>query len=491
LVIYGANNTLKNNAIAGSKYNFRAEGIQDIDTSNTVNGKPIRYLVHEKDLIIDSSFDVGYLGIVNSRNITVRDLILTNNLEGILLDHSSDSKIENVTILNCETGIYLKSTSNNAVTNNNASNNYITGIYLQNASDNFISNNNVSNNSIGIYLWDCSNNNILTYNTVNFNSFYGIGFFNALNNNIYLNNFNNSWNVRPSGQTNTSWNSTSKINYQYSDTDYSNYLGNYWSDYNGSDNDNDGIGDTSYSIDSHHDYRPLMQPWENYFAPPENQLPIAQFTCVPPNPAVNETVSFNASESYDLDGFISLCEFEFGDGTNGTGEVLAHAYSSVGEYTVNLTVTDNEGATNRTSQVIRVFPDVPYFDTEPGTYPSICGTHNGTIEMTHTVNVSEIFIYSCVGTGGHIKYAKIWNASWGGTEAHWSGYTGDWHTCSFDKNFTLVAGETYNYTIYTGSYSQVHHKPELLTAKGWITCTEFTDVNGKRYCTWIPAIRLE
>lgn len=154
------NNTLRNNTISGSKYNFHAEGIQDIDTSNKINGKPIRYLVHEKDLIIDSSWGVGYLGLVNSRNITVRDLILTNNLEGILLDHSRDSKIENVTVLNCETGIDLKSSSNNTITNNNALNNS-GGIYFQNSSDNFISNNNLSNNTIGIYFWDYSNTNIL------------------------------------------------------------------------------------------------------------------------------------------------------------------------------------------------------------------------------------------------------------------------------------------------------------------------------------------
>jgi len=268
LVIYGFNNTLRNNTISrSSKYNFHAEGIQDIDTSNKINGKPIRYLVHEKDLIIDSSWDVGYLGIVNSRNITVRDLVMTNNVEGILLDHSWDSKIENVTVLNCETGIDLKSSSNNTITNNNAlNNNNNGGIYFQNSSDNFIFNNNLLNNTIGIYFWDYSNNNTLTYNTVNFNSYYGIGFSDALSNNIYLNNFNNSKNVRPSGQTDTSWNSTSKISYTYSSEQYNNYMGNYWSDYNGSDSDNDGIGDTHFNIDSHQDYRPLMLPWENYFA---------------------------------------------------------------------------------------------------------------------------------------------------------------------------------------------------------------------------------
>ncbi len=397
--ISGSNNTLRNNTISRSnKYNFHAEGIQDIDTSNKINGKPIRYLVHEKDLIIDSSLDVGYLGIVNSENITVRDLILANKSEGILLDHSSDSKIENVTIFNCEWGIYLKSSSNNTVTNNKASNDS-TGIYLQNASDNFISNNNASNNTIGIYLWDYSNNNTLAYNTVNFNSYYGIGFSDALSNNIYLNNFNNSKNVRPSGQTDTSWNSTSKISYTYSSEQYNNYMGNYWSDYNGSDSDNDGIGDTHFNIDSHQDYRPLMLPWENYFA------------------------------------------------------------SSV-------------------------------FDTEVGTYPSIMGTHTGTITPSHNITVSKLYTYPCAGTGGHTETIGLYENRELIANGTWTGYQSDWHNIAITPSVILQAGHMYNYTIVTGSYPQVLHAASKEVTGGTITCTSFVDTNGKTYSDWIPAIRL-
>ena len=61
-----------------------------------------------------------------------------------------------------------------------------------------------------------------------------------------------------------------KKTYIYKGKTYENYLGNYWSDYNGTDENNDGIGDTHYPIDSDNDNYPLMKPFENYFAPTEN-----------------------------------------------------------------------------------------------------------------------------------------------------------------------------------------------------------------------------
>ena len=135
---------------------------------------------------------------------------------------------------------------------------------------------------------------------------------------------------------------------------------------------------------------------------------------------------------------------------------------------------------------------VPVFDTGEGTYPSISGTHKGTITPSTDIPVHKMYTYPCIGTGGHSEYVKIWNATWEGVEAYWDGYTGDWHNIVFSEPFTLKSGETYSYTIITGSYPQIHHTDELEveSGTGTIRCTEFVDINGNVYTEWIPAIKL-
>ena len=140
---------------------------------------------------------------------------------------------------------------------------------------------------------------------------------------------------------------------------------------------------------------------------------------------------------------------------------------------------------------IEIIPEEAIFDTgsplDP--YPSISGTHNGTITPNKTIIATKLYTYPCPGTGGHTEYARIWNKTWSAT-ATWEGYVGAWHNITFDKTVVLLAGETYNITIVTGSYPQIHHTSALLTPYGWINCTEFTDANGNKYDDWIPAIML-
>jgi len=86
----------------------------------------------------------------------------------------------------------------------------------------------------------------------------------------------------------------------------------------------------------------------------KNEPPIASFTYSPQSPFVEQIIRFDASSSFDTDGMIKKYEWEFGDGANATGKVVTHSYSETGDYTVTLTVTDDEGARNSTTKTVTV-----------------------------------------------------------------------------------------------------------------------------------------
>ncbi|MBL7185672.1 MAG: S8 family serine peptidase [Phycisphaerae bacterium] len=80
-----------------------------------------------------------------------------------------------------------------------------------------------------------------------------------------------------------------------------------------------------------------------------NRGPSASFTYSPGDPTVDQVVTFDGSSSSDPDGTITDYSWDFGDGSNldtESGANPSHSYSSSGQYTVALTVTDNAGATD-------------------------------------------------------------------------------------------------------------------------------------------------
>jgi PKD repeat protein len=97
-----------------------------------------------------------------------------------------------------------------------------------------------------------------------------------------------------------------------------------------------------------------MGEWTAVLVGGENQPPVASFTRSPGNPLVGEQVVFDASPSHDADGVIAEYEWDLGDGATATERVVRHAYAAAGEYTVTLTVTDDDGLTDSTSRSVRV-----------------------------------------------------------------------------------------------------------------------------------------
>jgi len=199
-----SNNTLHGNSMSGNRYNFGVHGnslshyIHVIDTSNTVDGELIYYWVCQQDKMITGN--AGFVGVVNSTNITIKDVTLTNNRHGVLFAYTENSRIENVTASNNRHGIYLLNSSNNTLNNNNANSNGDSGwlgnigygIYLLNSSNNTLVNNDANlNDVVGILLHEPSNYNMLVGNNASNNEF-GIYLSSSSNNTLTNNTASNN-----------------------------------------------------------------------------------------------------------------------------------------------------------------------------------------------------------------------------------------------------------------------------------------------------------
>lgn len=103
----------------------------------------------------------------------------------------------------------------------------------------------------------------------------------------------------------------------------------------------------------------------------EDSAPVALFSHSPSYPVANDTVTFNASASYDPDGYITTYSWDFDDGnvTAVTSPMVTHSYLNYGNYTVTLTVTDNDGLTDIYSEIVEVVdPAILRVSLPEGTY---------------------------------------------------------------------------------------------------------------------------
>jgi len=212
-----SNNNLMSNMMEKDGIYIRGSDVShfnthSIDATNTVNGRPVRYLKDISDMTVPrgagqvilanvtnvtvENQNVSYVSfgikIAFSSGCTIRHNTVSENKHGIYLLSSSNNSLRSNIVSDNEYGIFLLSSSNNSLRSNIVSSNE-NGIFLSSSSSNTLRSNIASDNRYGIHLHNLSNYNILTSNTVSNNSGSGIYIGSGIrlynsNNNVLTNN---------------------------------------------------------------------------------------------------------------------------------------------------------------------------------------------------------------------------------------------------------------------------------------------------------------
>jgi parallel beta-helix repeat protein len=296
------NNKLRDNIATGNLYNFEVFGenlphfMNDIDTSNVVDGKPVYYLVNEHDINIPTN--AGFVALINCTRMSAKNLSLTKNGRGVLLAATTNSTIINNIIHNDYEGITLIESFSNKIADNSITLNNYHGVELTYSSGNSISTNTIEANALDgvkIYYSDLNNirenqitrnyegvevyglRNLIFGNKISDNSNDGISIYGFSNNTVVGNTIaNNSYGLKLFNSANNKiYNNNFKGNLQNAYSNSPNYAnlwdsgiqsgGNYWSGYANVDSNHDGISDIEYEVDSSNvDKNPLMGSFQTF-----------------------------------------------------------------------------------------------------------------------------------------------------------------------------------------------------------------------------------
>ena len=199
----------------------------DIDTTNTVNGKPVYYYVNEAGLGWQDFTNAGQVILVGCNHSIVQDLNVSGASVGIAVYHANNVTVSWNDASQNVAGIYMTGTTHSQVSYNHASYSLIAGIAFRNTNFSLVKWNTAlhgSNESLGIRLVDSSFNRI---------------FLNAFSNGSCEGGSHNTW--------------------------YNETLGNYWADYEDTyptATNNGTVWDIPYDLGDCEDPYPLVDPPE-------------------------------------------------------------------------------------------------------------------------------------------------------------------------------------------------------------------------------------
>jgi YVTN family beta-propeller protein/parallel beta-helix repeat protein len=345
------NNVLKNNTngiyMMNSNLNLLENNTAD---SSKVYGIFLYNCVNNvlKDNRVNATASTGILLQYSNDNMLSGNSANWSTYSGIRLESCSRNTLVDNRAYNNNVGLQMGYVDNVTVTQNQLTNNSYAGISASSCKNSTLSNNTLANNrNYGIGA-ERSNNISLSRNEISNNTISGIYMGDSRDCLIYDNFLNNTINVQP-GYPNT-WNITKTPGKNIVGGPY--IGGNFWAKPDGTgfsqthtDIDGDGICNEIYSLSGNIDYLPLA----NYTSAPLT-LPVANFTATPTSGTAPLTVNFMDQST----GAPISWVWDFGDDARDTGQNVSHTYTSAGNYTVNLTVSNPNG-TGSEATTITVF----------------------------------------------------------------------------------------------------------------------------------------
>jgi len=189
--------TLNNTSMAGNLYNLEyfcgnpSPG-NDIDTGNTVDGRPVVYLEGVSDVTVGAETDAGAVICVNTTDVAVRDLSLDNLAYGIFALDTQGLTVTNTTFGNVTAGVYARQSEDLTLLENRFGPNVGEGIVLEICSRTQVEGNVFDNvGDIGVYSV-LGQDQVISENTLAGSPSFGIAMFSSSGCEISGNTINSS-----------------------------------------------------------------------------------------------------------------------------------------------------------------------------------------------------------------------------------------------------------------------------------------------------------